>query len=471
MKALLHKILYRTLPLEGYLRAVSRLFFISYRLGLGRRSAATEYVYHLPRLAKAGDTAIDIGANLGYYARPLSEIVGTAGRVHAVEPVPVVCRVLRRNLRGCRNVEIFDCALGAENKEITMSNDSARETGYLGTGRNFVGDAAGEGAVTFTARMRRGSELFAGLERLDFVKCDVEGYELIVMHELRPLLERFRPTVLIETGGENRPQIIELFTELDYKGYTLENGREIPLAPDTEKTSSSAKHANAMRIDILTVVPELLASPLNESILKRAQEKGLVEIHIHNIRDYTEDKHRTTDDYPFGGEAGMVMKIEPIYRCIEALKAEREYDEVIYTSPDGIRYDQHEANRLSTLDNLIILCGHYKGIDYRIREHLVTREISIGDYVLTGGELAACIIADSVIRIIPGAIGDEASALTDCFQDNLLAPPVYTRPAEFNGWKVPDVLLSGNFARIDRWKEEQAWERTKRLRPDLLKEE
>lgn len=471
MKALLHKILYRTLPLEGYLRAVSRLFFISYRLGLGRRSAATEYVYHLPRLAKAGDTAIDIGANLGYYARPLSEIVGTAGRVHAVEPVPVVCRVLRRNLRGCRNVEILDCALGAENKEIIMSNDSARETGYLGTGRNFVGDAAGEGAVTFTARMRRGSELFAGLERLDFVKCDVEGYELIVMHELRPLLERFRPTVLIETGGENRPQIIELFTELDYKGYTLENGREIPLAPDTEKTSSSAKHANAMRIDILTVVPELLASPLNESILKRAQEKGLVEIHIHNIRDYTEDKHRTTDDYPFGGEAGMVMKIEPIYRCIEALKAEREYDEVIYTSPDGIRYDQHEANRLSTLDNLIILCGHYKGIDYRIREHLVTREISIGDYVLTGGELAACIIADSVIRIIPGAIGDEASALTDCFQDNLLAPPVYTRPAEFNGWKVPDVLLSGNFARIDRWKEEQAWERTKRLRPDLLKEE
>ena len=239
MKALLHKILYRTLPLEGYLRAVSRLFFISYRLGLGRRNAATEYVYHLPRLAKAGNTAIDIGANLGYYARPLSEIVGTAGRVHAVEPVPVVCRVLRRNLhqfvRGCRNVEIFDCALGAENKEITMSNDSARETGYLGTGRNFVGDAAGEGAVTFTARMRRGSELFAGLERLDFVKCDVEGYELIVMRELRPLLERFRPTVLIETGGENRPQIIELFTELGYRGYTLENGREIPLVPDTEK--------------------------------------------------------------------------------------------------------------------------------------------------------------------------------------------------------------------------------------------
>lgn len=183
-----------------------------------------------------------------------------------------------------------------------------------------------------------------------------------------------------------------------------------------------------MRIDILTVVPELLASPLNESILKRAQEKGLVEIHIHNIRDYTEDKHRTTDDYPFGGEAGMVMKIEPIYRCIEALKAEREYDEVIYTSPDGIRYDQHEANRLSTLDNLIILCGHYKGIDYRIREHLVTREISIGDYVLTGGELAACIIADSVIRIIPGAIGDEArrsrtASRTTCWHHRFTPDP------------------------------------------------
>ena len=223
-----------------------------------------------------------------------------------------------------------------------------------------------------------------------------------------------------------------------------------------------------MRIDILTVVPELLCSPLNESILKRAQERGLVEIRIHNLRDYTDDKRRTTDDYPFGGEAGMVMKIEPVYRCIEALRAERPYDEVIYTSPDGVRYDQHEANRLSMLENIIILCGHYKGIDYRIREHLVTREISIGDYVLTGGELAACVIADSVVRIVPGVIGDEASALTDCFQDNLLAAPVYTRPAEFNGWRVPDVLLSGNFAAIDQWKEEQAWERTRRLRPDLL---
>ena len=224
-----------------------------------------------------------------------------------------------------------------------------------------------------------------------------------------------------------------------------------------------------MRIDILTVVPELLQSPLNESILKRAQQKGLVEIHIHNIRDYTFDKHRQVDDYPFGGEAGMVMKPEPIFRCVEALQAERSYDEIIYTSPDGGRYDQHEANRLSTLENIVILCGHYKGIDYRVREHLITREISIGDYVLTGGELAAAIIADSVIRIIPGAIGDEASALTDSFQDNLLAPPVYTRPAEFRGWRVPDVLLSGNFAEIDKWQEQQALERTERLRPDLLK--
>ena len=224
-----------------------------------------------------------------------------------------------------------------------------------------------------------------------------------------------------------------------------------------------------MRIDILTVVPELLQSPLNESILKRAQQKGLVEIHIHNIRDYTFDKHRQVDDYPFGGEAGMVMKPEPIFRCVEALQAERSYDEIINTTPDGVRYDQHEANRLSTLENIVILCGHYKGIDYRVREHLITREISIGDYVLTGGELAAAIIADSVIRIIPGAIGDEASALTDSFQDNLLAPPVYTRPAEFRGWRVPDVLLSGNFAEIDKWQEQQALERTERLRPDLLK--
>ena len=223
-----------------------------------------------------------------------------------------------------------------------------------------------------------------------------------------------------------------------------------------------------MRIDIISVVPELLSSPLNESILKRAQESGHAEIYVHNLRDYTDDKRRTVDDYPFGGEAGMVMKIEPVYRCIEKLKSERDYDEIIFTSPDGITYNQHEANRLSLMKNIIILCGHYKGIDYRIREHLITREISIGDYVLTGGELAACVIADSVVRIIPGAIGDEASALTDCFQDNLLAPPVYTRPADFNGWKVPEVLLSGNFAEIEKWQDEQAWSRTKALRPDLI---
>ncbi|MFR9552933.1 MAG: tRNA (guanosine(37)-N1)-methyltransferase TrmD [Rikenellaceae bacterium] len=223
-----------------------------------------------------------------------------------------------------------------------------------------------------------------------------------------------------------------------------------------------------MRIDILTVVPELLTSPLNESILKRAQQSGLVEIVVHNIRDYAFDKHRTTDDYPFGGEAGMVMKPEPIFTLVEKLQSERHYDEIIYTSPDGVTHNQQEANRLSTLENIIILCGHYKGIDYRIREHLITREISIGDYVLTGGELAACVITDSVVRLLPGAIGDEASALTDCFQDNLLAPPVYTRPADFRGWRVPDVLLSGNFAAMDRWREEQSYERTRQLRPDLL---
>lgn len=224
-----------------------------------------------------------------------------------------------------------------------------------------------------------------------------------------------------------------------------------------------------MRIDILTVVPELLQSPLNESILKRAQANGLVEIVIHNIRDYTEDKHRQVDDYPFGGEAGMVMKIEPIYKLITKLKSERTYDEVIYTSPDGETFSQRAANSLSMCENLIILCGHYKGIDHRIREQLITREISIGDYVLTGGELAAAVIADAVIRVIPGAISDEASALSDTFQDDLLAPPVYTRPAEFNGWKVPDVLLSGNFKEISKWQEQQAFERTERLRPDLLK--
>ena len=225
-----------------------------------------------------------------------------------------------------------------------------------------------------------------------------------------------------------------------------------------------------MRIDILTVVPELLASPLNESILKRAQQKGLVEIVVHNLHDYAHDKRKTTDDYPFGGEAGMVMKCEPVFELVEKLQAERRYDEIIYTSPDGVRYDQHEANRLSTLENIIILCGHYKGIDYRIREHLVTREISIGDYVLTGGEMPAAIITDAIVRLLPGAIGDEQSALSDSFQDNLLEPPIYTRPAEYKGWGVPEILLSGHQAKIEEWRHEQAVERTRRLRPDLLEE-
>lgn len=224
-----------------------------------------------------------------------------------------------------------------------------------------------------------------------------------------------------------------------------------------------------MRIDILTVLPEMIESPLGCSILKRAQDKGLAEIHIHNLRDYSTNKHRKVDDYPFGGEAGMVMQIEPIDRAISKLKSERDYDEVIFTSPDGELFNQPMANSLSMLNNIIILCGHYKGIDYRIREHLITKEISIGDYVLTGGEMPAAIIADAIVRLIPGAIGDEQSALSDSFQDNLLAPPVYTRPAEYNGWKVPDILLSGHQARIDDWKHEQALERTRRLRPDLLK--
>ena len=239
MKTLIHKILYRTLPLEGYLRAVSRLFFLWQRLGIGRKAPATEYVYHLPQLVHAGDTAIDIGANLGYYARTLSRLTGPAGRVYAVEPVPpilaVLRRNLRRNLRRCRNVEILPYALGTENKPITMANDSARETGYFGTGQNFVNDSGAAAAAEFSAQMRRGSELFAGLERLDFVKCDIEGYEVVVLTELRPLLERFRPTVLIETGGENRPQIVALFTTLGYAGFTLDRGREIPLTPDTTK--------------------------------------------------------------------------------------------------------------------------------------------------------------------------------------------------------------------------------------------
>ena len=225
-----------------------------------------------------------------------------------------------------------------------------------------------------------------------------------------------------------------------------------------------------MRIDILSVMPEMLESPLHSSILQRAQDKGLVEIHVHNLRDWSLRKHKKVDDYPFSGEAGMVMQIEPVHRCIEHLMSERHYDEVIFTSPDGDILDQPMANSLSLAENIIILCGHYKGVDYRIREHLITKEISIGNYVLTGGELPAAVIADSIVRLIPGAIGDEQSALNDSFQDNLLEAPVYTRPADYNGWKVPEILLSGNQAKIEEWKMQQALERTKRLRPDLLKD-
>ncbi len=223
-----------------------------------------------------------------------------------------------------------------------------------------------------------------------------------------------------------------------------------------------------MRIDILTVMPEALESPLHCSIVQRAQDKGLVEIVVHNLRDWSLRKHRKVDDYAFSGEAGMVMQIEPVDRCIEALKAQRDYDDVIFTSPDGELLTQPLANRLSLARNLIILCGHYKGVDFRIREHLVTREISIGDYVLTGGELPAAVIADAVVRLIPGAIGDEQSALNDSFQDNLLEAPIYTRPADYKGWRVPDILLSGNEAAIAEWKMQQALERTRRLRPNLL---
>lgn len=223
-----------------------------------------------------------------------------------------------------------------------------------------------------------------------------------------------------------------------------------------------------MRIDILTVLPEMLESPLGCSILKRAQDKGLAEIKVHNLRDYTTNRYRKVDDYPFGGEAGMVMQIEPVDRCISALREQRDYDEVIFTSPDGETFNQGMANSMSMLHNIIILCGHYKGIDYRIREHFITREISVGDYVLTGGEIPAVIITDAIVRLLPGAIGDEQSALTDSFQDNLLAPPIYTRPAEYKGWRVPDILLSGHQAKIDEWRHEQSLERTRRLRPDLL---
>ena len=223
-----------------------------------------------------------------------------------------------------------------------------------------------------------------------------------------------------------------------------------------------------MRVDILTVLPELLNSPFQHSILKRAVTNKYIEIHIHNIRDYSQNKHKQVDDYAFGGGAGMVLCVEPIYLLIEELKKQRQYDEIIYLSPDGELFNQNMANQLSLQKNLILLCGHYKGIDQRVRDHLITREISIGDYVLTGGELAAAVITDSIVRLIPGVISDETSALSDSFQDNLLAPPVYTRPAEFKGWKVPDILLSGNAGEIDKWRHEQSVERTRQRRPDLL---
>lgn len=226
-----------------------------------------------------------------------------------------------------------------------------------------------------------------------------------------------------------------------------------------------------MRIDLLTVMPEMLEAFFGCSILKRAQDKGLAEIKVHNLRDYTQNRHRKVDDYPFGGEAGMVMTIQPIDACISALRGERQYDEIIFMTPDGEQFSQPMANSLSLLENIIILCGHYKGIDWRVREHLITKEISIGDYVLTGGELPGAVVADAVVRLLPGVIGDEQSALSDSFQDGLLAPPVYSRPAEYNGWKVPEILLSGHEAKIAEWRYEQALERTRRLRPDLLESE
>lgn len=226
-----------------------------------------------------------------------------------------------------------------------------------------------------------------------------------------------------------------------------------------------------MRIDIITVLPELLKSPFEASILKRAIEKGLVEVHLHNLRDYTDKSYNQVDDYQFGGGAGMVLMIEPIDKCISALKSERDYDEIIYMTPDGATLDQKMANSLSMLGNVIVLCGHYKGVDQRVRDTFITREISIGDYVLSGGELAAAVLCDTLIRLIPGVLNNETSALTDTFQDNLLAPPVYTRPAAYKGLEVPKVLLSGNFPKIEAWRENEALKRTKQLRPDLLKNE
>lgn len=244
--------------------------------------------------------------------------------------------------------------------------------------------------------------------------------------------------------------------ELTFEGFTL-----------WHDTSTFVESIYLMRIDLLTVVPGLLESPFAHSIVQRAIKKGLVEIHVHNIRDYTDDKYRTVDDYPYGGGAGMVMMIEPIVKCIETLKAQRKYDTVIYMSPDGTLFDQPTANKMSMMDNLLILCGHYKGIDERIREHFIDQEISIGNYVLSGGELAAAVVCDAIIRLIPGSISDETSALTDSFQDDLLAPPVYTRPADFRGFKVPDILLSGNTPEVEKWRHEQSVIRTKLRRPQM----
>lgn len=237
-----------------------------------------------------------------------------------------------------------------------------------------------------------------------------------------------------------------------------------------ETIMSRNENVGEMRIDIITVVPELLESPLGHSIVGRAIRKGIVEIHVHNLREYGKGPRQQVDDYSYGGDAGMVMMVEPIYRMIERLKAEREYDETIYMSPDGETFTQGMANELSLKENIIILCGHYKGVDQRVRDHLITREITVGDYVLSGGEIPAAIVADAIVRLLPGAITDETSALSDCYQDGLLSPPIYTRPAEFNGWKVPDVLLSGNPRLIREWQDEQAIERTKKLRPKLLSE-
>ncbi|SHJ54514.1 tRNA (Guanine37-N(1)-) methyltransferase [Arenibacter nanhaiticus] len=223
-----------------------------------------------------------------------------------------------------------------------------------------------------------------------------------------------------------------------------------------------------MRIDIITVVPDILKSPFEASILKRSIEKNIVEVHVHNLRDYTDLSYNQVDDYQFGGGAGMVLMIEPIDKCITALKKERDYDEVIYMTPDGVTLNQKIANSLSLLNNIIILCGHYKGVDQRVRDLFITKEISIGDYVLSGGELGAAVLCDTIIRLIPGVLSNETSALTDTFQDNLLAPPVYTRPADYKGTKVPEVLLSGNFPKIEEWREDEAYKRTERLRPDLL---